>query len=82
MRQVYCMGAISVRLDDATERWIRDHGEKPGTFCRLAVMKEVRRREVEEAHAYLEQHRVRLPKSAVEMIREDRDHGHRPGHGF
>lgn len=72
-----CMGVVSVRLDDETEKWIRDHGERPGTFCRLAVMKEVQRREVEDARQRMKQG-SRRPRGATgtEIVRHDRDHGH------
>lgn len=67
------MGVISVRLDDETEQWIRDHGHKPGTFCRLAVMKEVRRQEIDDARAYLRAHAIQGGRPSEELVREDRD---------
>ena len=67
------MGVISVRLDDETEQWIRDHGQKPGAFCRLAVMKEVRWQEIEEASAFLRKHAIQGGRPSEDMVREDRD---------
>lgn len=66
------MGVISVRIPDDQEAWIREHGEKPGTFARLAILKEIRRIEVDESTAFLEANRYRSGTSIVEGLQEDR----------
>lgn len=66
------MGVISVRLDDEVIQWIKDRGEPPGTFARLAVLKEIRNREIAESRAFLEKHRYTSSRPILEDLREDR----------
>lgn len=70
------MSVVSVRLEEADEKWLRKRGLKPGTFARLAVHEAIRRQEIKEASEFLAKHRVKVEGSLVDFIREDREHGH------
>jgi hypothetical protein len=67
------MGVVSVRLEDADEQWLVDHGHKPGTFARAAVHEAIRREEVRASRAWLEANRVPSDGKATAFFRAERD---------
>lgn len=70
------VSVVSVRLSAEVEAYLKQHKIKPGPFAKQAVEREVKRRRFEEAMAYVRKHPIKLDRPAVDIIREDRDHGH------
>lgn len=70
------MPVISVRLAPEQQAFLKRHKLKPGPFAKEAVDRAIRVLEVEESHAWLAKHRIKADRSVVDIIREDRDHGH------
>lgn len=70
------MTVISVRLGPEQQAFLKEHKLKPGPFAKAAIEKEIRRLQFREAMEYFRKHPVKLDRPAVDIIREDRDHGH------
>lgn len=67
------MGVVSVRLEEADEKWLRDRGLKPGAFARLAVHEAIRREEIREAREWLDRHSFKAEVDSVTFFRRDRE---------
>ncbi len=72
------MSVVSVRLAPEVEAYLKKHKLKPGPFAKQAIELEIKRRQFREALDFLERNRIKTKdgRSAVDLIREDRDHGH------
>lgn len=70
------MSVVSVRLSPEAEAYLKRHKLKPGPFAKDVVEREVKRRLFREAMGYFRKHPIKLDRPAVDIIREDRDHGH------
>jgi hypothetical protein len=66
-------GVVQFREDGALLAYLRKRGLNPNEFAREALERAYRRLRMEEANRRLEKFAFRLPKSAAELVREDRD---------
>lgn len=70
-----CMATMVVqfRVPEEEGRWLREHGENPNAFAKQAFERWLRRKRAEESFEALRGHRVRLPKSPADIMREERE---------
>lgn len=77
--QVLDMPVVSVRLDPKDLAYLRKHKLKPGPFVKEVAEREIQHLRLKETLAYLSKNRMPAKpgdRPAVDLIREDRDHGH------
>lgn len=70
------MPVVSVRLTQEQADILRKRKIKPGPFAKAAVDREIKMLQFREAMDYVRKHPIKLDRPAVDIIREDRDHGH------
>lgn len=64
---------IQFHEDEETLAFVESLGLDPDALARRAFQREVRRLRAEKRHQRLEEAQIRLPRSAAEVVREDRD---------
>lgn len=70
------MTVVSVRLTPDQLLFLKKKKIKPGPFAKQAVDKAIARLMFREAMDYVRKHPIKLDRPVVDIIREDRDHGH------
>lgn len=63
---------IQFHEDEETLSFVESLGLDPDDLARRALQREVRRLRAEKRHQRLEEARIRLPRSAAGIVREDR----------
>lgn len=66
-------GRVQFREDEETLAFVEELGVNPNRLARRLFQQEVRRLRAEERHERLSEIGIRLPQSAAELVREDRD---------
>lgn len=70
------MPVVSVRLAPEQAAYLKTRKLKPGPFAKAVVDREIKRLQFHEAMDHFRKHPIKLDRPAVDIIREDRDHGH------
>lgn len=66
-------GRVQFREDEETIAFVEDLGLNPNELARELFEKEVRRLRAERRHERLEEAEISLPRSAADLVREDRE---------